>query len=168
MPRMLRMPPKEQLPDGPHRQFVEELFMHYREAGRPTLREIARWIGHHQDSRHLRGTASTETIRRVLSGAVVPRTWLTVETILEALCGLADRSTDEERWPEDRWSSRTFKEELKQRWNAVLDHYEAEVPELPARSSPPPAPAPRSTTVDDPWATGPARGFGGSQEEPPF
>src|SRR5262249_37044739 len=120
MPKMLRMPPKQQMPDGPHRQFVEELFMHYREASRPTLREIAKWIDDHKDTRDLRGTASTETIRRVLSGAVVPRTWFTVETILEALCGIAGRSTDEDRWPEDNWSSRTFKDELKQRWNAVL------------------------------------------------
>ncbi|MDG4789202.1 hypothetical protein O7626_25275 [Micromonospora sp. WMMD1102] len=32
------------------------------------------------------------------------RTWATVDAILQALCTLADRSPDEERWPEDNWS----------------------------------------------------------------
>lgn len=164
MPRMLRMPPKEQLPDGPHRQFVEELFMHYREAGRPTLREVAKWINDHADSRDLRGTASTETIRRVLSGAVVPRSWLTVETILEALCGLAGRITTEERWPDDDWSDRTFKDELKQRWNAAIDQAEETLPVLPPRPAVV-APAPRSV-IDNPWATAvPRPDF---DDEPPF
>jgi hypothetical protein len=164
MPRMLRMPPKAQLPDGPHRQFVEEMFMHYREANRPTLREIAKWINDHKDARDLRGTASTETIRKVLSGTVVPRTWFNVETILEALCGLADRSIEEDRWPDDNWSNRTFKDELKQRWNAVIDH-EVQLPELPPRPTPPPAPAPRSD-FEDPWATAPPRA--NFDDEPPF
>jgi hypothetical protein len=38
----------------------------------------------------------------------VPRIWLTVETILDALCGLADRRTDEDRW---QLVERTFKDE---------------------------------------------------------
>jgi hypothetical protein len=165
MPKVLRMPPKTQLPDGPHRQFVEELFMHYREAGRPTLRKIAKWIDDHADSRDLRGTASTETIRRALSGTAVPRNWLTVDTILEALCGLADRSTDEDRWPDDNWSDRTFKDELKQRWNAAIDHAEEDLPELPPR------PAPRAPVQpsgsDDPWTTAaPPSKF--DDDEPPF
>lgn len=167
MPKMLRMPPKEQLPDGPHRQFVEELFMHYREADRPPLREIANWINEHQDSRDLRGTASTETIRRVLSGTVVPRSWHTVEAILEALCGLADRSTDEDRWPDgDQWGpSRTFMEELKHRWNAAHDAPGDDLPTLPPRPSPQPAPA---TSVDDPWAAATPPHRSTFTDEPPF
>ncbi len=62
----------------------------------------------------------------MLSGATVPRSWHTVATIVEALCGIAGRSTSEERWPErDNWNrsdeSWTFLEEMKRRWNAVLD-----------------------------------------------
>jgi len=175
------MPTKAQLPDGPRRKFVEELFVHFREADRPTLRVIAKWIKDHKDTQNLRGTASTETIRRIMTGAVVPRAWGTVETLLQALCGLAGRGVDEDRWPdEDRgnWDppSLTFKEELKQRWNAALDDYVAEVPQLPARRpapvAVPAAPTPSTATLDDdPWATGPASpagGFGGDQEEPPF
>lgn len=164
MPKMLRMPPEAQLPDGPHRRFVEELFIHYREAGRPTLRRIAEWIDSHADSRDLRGTASTETIRRALSGAVVPRNWLTVETILEALCGLADRSTDEARWPDDNWSDHTFKDELKQRWNAAIDHAEGDLPDLPPR---PALTAPvQQSKSDDQWSTAaPSAKF---NDDPPF
>ncbi|MGC9670941.1 hypothetical protein ACNTMW_30890 [Planosporangium sp. 12N6] len=148
---MLRLPSTGRLPDGPHRSFVEEFFMHYREAGRPPLRVIATWIQVNADSRDLPGTASTETIRRVLTGVSVPRTWLTVETILEALCGIAGRSTGEERWPEDN-SSATFKDALKERWNAALDHYEADLPTLPPRPSPISASAP-SSQFGDPWAS---------------
>lgn len=165
MPRVLGMPSKEQLPDGPQRRFVEELFVHYREAGRPALREIAAWITENAESRDLRGTASTETIRRVLSGTVIPRRWATVETILEALCGIARRSTDEQRHESyDRWETPvTFKEELKKRWNAVLDQADENLPELPPRPAPPPEPP--SRILADPWASVP---LGTSPEEPPF
>ena len=174
MPKMLRMPPQTQLPDGPHRTFVEELFMHYREAGRPSLRVIAQWIKDNATASELGGTASTETIRRVLSGSVVPRNWLTVEAILEALCGLAGRSTDEDRWPHARWPDespdRTIKDELKHRWNSAHDDYETDLPELPPRPVPPPVPAPRPTirANPDPWSPEPSVGFGSGQEEPPF
>lgn len=154
------MPPKAVLPEGPRRAFVEELFTHYREAGRPTLRQIESWI---RDNDDLPGTASTETVRRVLLGAVVPRTWATVDAILQALCALADRSADEDRWPEDNWSEVTLRGELKKRWNAVLDDYEGDVPMLPPKPSP--APAARSS-FDDPWADVTPRG--NFDEEPPF
>jgi hypothetical protein len=162
---MMRMPSKEQLPNGPHRSFVEELFVHYREAGRPTLREIAKWINEHQETLNLRGTASTETIRRILSGTVVPRTWLTVETILEALCGLADRSVEEDRWPEDQWSDRTFRDVLKQRWNEVIDH-EENLPQLPPRPAPPAPTTTSGNANNDPWAS--LASHPGFDDEPPF
>lgn len=158
MSRMLKMPSEAELPDGPHRRFVEELFVHYRAASRPTLREIAKWIKDHQDAQDLRGTASTETIRRVMNGTSVPR-WFTVETILEALCGLAGRSTDEERSPDDEWSSFTFKDELRQRWNAVIDQPEKDLAELPPRPKPP------QPSENDPWAVAKPSTFA---DEPPF
>lgn len=155
MPKVLTMPPVDQLPEGPRRRFVEELFAHYREAGRPTLRAISQWITDNTDRLYLRGTASTETIRRVLNGRTVP-SWPTTETILEALCGLAGRSTDEQRWPDNEWSGDvTFKDELKLRWNAALDQSEGDVPALPPRSD---LPSALSTTPS--WST--------SSEEPPF
>jgi hypothetical protein len=164
---MLRMPPEADLPAGPLREFVEELFVHYRAADRPTLREIAQWINDHAESHDLRGTASTETIRRVLKGSVVPRSWHTVSTIVQAFCGMAGRSIDEERWPPDRWNdgeSITFIEEVKRRWNAALDHYETVMPELPAPARASATPAPREP---DPWET-PAAVSRLADDEPPF
>jgi hypothetical protein len=68
MARSLRMPSTHVLPKGPRRDFVEELFEHYRAAKRPTLREISERIRDDE----LAGTASRETIRRMLLGEVVP------------------------------------------------------------------------------------------------
>jgi hypothetical protein len=81
--KILRMPNTETLPKGARRKCVEELFLHYREAGRPTVRTVADWI---RDNDSLSGTASAETVRRVLVGLTVPRNWATVEAILYLLC----------------------------------------------------------------------------------
>jgi hypothetical protein len=144
MPRVLRMPPFSELPDGPHRDFVEELFVHYRTAGRPTLRAISGWIGEHDE---LPGTASAETIRRVLGGKVQP-TWGTATTILHALCALAGQDVRAVRWPEDSFRDEMSLEDvLRDRWNTMID-----AEPLAAR----PAPI-------DPWASPQ-----GAMEEPPF
>ena len=177
------MPAKSVVPDGPHRKFLEELFAYYREAGRPTLRAIAQWIRGHGEDRALRGTASTETIRRIMHGDLVPRNWPVVETLLEALCDLAGRSSDEQRWEDDGdgWRSRdepaswTFKDELKKRWNAALDQQQGEDSEELPRLPPRPAPMPAEVgsrghtgggfgarATDDPWAVRAGR------DEPPF
>lgn len=168
---MLRLPSRTELPDGPRRAFVEELFVHYREAGRPQLRVIANWI---KDNDELSGSASAETIRRVLTGIAVPRTWPTVEAILEALCSLADRNPNEQR--SEYWTNGqpppTIREELKNRWNAALDDYDVdeEMPALPPRRKPKP-PRPRQD-FDDPWASAPApaalRSRPPDDDEPPF
>ncbi|MEU3414656.1 hypothetical protein ABZ760_25970, partial [Streptomyces sp. NPDC006658] len=42
MPQMLRMPSKADLPDGTRREFVAELFIYFKEAGRPTPARICR------------------------------------------------------------------------------------------------------------------------------
>jgi hypothetical protein len=178
------MPSKAVVPDGPHRRFLEELFAYYREAGRPTLRAIAQWIMDHGEDRELRGTASTETIRRIMNGGLVPRSWPVIEAVLEALCDIAGRSSDEERWQDDddRWGRDqptpwTFKDELKRRWNAALDQRQGEdsdeLPRLPPRAVSAPAGVGGggyggggygAVAAADPWA---ARPSGGS-DEPPF
>lgn len=164
MPTILAMPTSEAVPEGPRRKFLEELFVHYREAGRPTLRVIAKWIKDHEEDRALRGTASTETIRRMMKGDVVPRNWPVVEAVLEALCDLGDRSSDEERWQDDDWQSReeptpwTFKDELRRRWNAALDQQHGEDPDQLPRLPPRPVPTPVTT---------PKRGGYGGYGAPP-
>lgn len=181
VPKALTMPPRAVMPDGPHRKFLEELFAYYREAGRPTLRAIAQWIRDHGEDRELRGTASTETIRRIMNGGLVPRNWPVVEAILEALCGIAGRSSAEERWQDDDgWRSRdeptpwTFKDELKRRWNAALDQRQGEeseeLPRLPPRTVPTSAGVGGGGfggggySAANPWAVGSS----GRSDEPPF
>ena len=190
MPKILTMPSKAVVPEGPHRKFLMELFAHYREADRPTLRATAQWIKDHGDDRGLRGTASTETVRRIMNGDLVPRKWPVIEAILEALCDIAGRSSDEERWQDDDgWRSRdeptpwTFKNELKQRWNAALDQRQGEdaeeLPRLPPRAVPTPDELESDGYMEvrrhgggrygavapaDPWAVGPS----GSSDKPPF
>lgn len=117
--------------------------------------------------------SSTSRVTRLCSAYAVstPRhcvwpgdsTMVTVDAILQAFCALADRSPDEDRWPDDDWSEVTLRGELKKRWNAVLDDYEGDVPTLPPKPSPPPAPR---GNFEDPWAAvTPGRHF---DEEPPF
>ncbi len=83
MSRTIRMPGKSELPDGPHRRVVAELYDWYREAVRPTLQELDDAIRADQNKS---GTASKETIRRMLKAEGVPQWWYTVEAVFEALC----------------------------------------------------------------------------------
>lgn len=163
MPKILKMPSKAELPDGAHRSFVEEMHLHYREAGRPSLREIATWIAqaNNDEKTEMAGTASVETVRRVLSGTSIPRRWPTVEAILLAFCGLADRDPDQPRWDETHFNAEpvSFRTSLKQKWNEALDD-EERLPSLPPRPQPPPPPSQNS----DPWAISKSS----FDEEPPF
>ena len=88
MARTIRIPTEADLPTGTVRDFVELMFHFYRQAHRPpTLREISDRI----DRSELRGTASTETIRRMLRGTTVPAHWETVEAVFEALAELGGK-----------------------------------------------------------------------------
>jgi hypothetical protein len=80
------------LPEGPRRRMVGVLFSCYEQAGRPSLAAIEEWIGAHPG---LPGTASKETIRRMLLGLAVPLTWDMADTVYLALCGMAGRDPDE-------------------------------------------------------------------------
>jgi hypothetical protein len=86
MPQVIRMPSEGELPYGPVREFVKFLFWMYSQAGRPTLEVISARI---RDS-NFAGTASKETIRRMLKGTTVPPRWETTEAvvgILTEMCG---------------------------------------------------------------------------------
>lgn len=131
----IRMPSTRGLPEGPRREFVEELFTHYRDAGRPTLRRISDFIAANDD---LAGTASKETVRRMLQGLTVPTQWETAQTVFLALCHLAGRNPDLRR-AMDPWGE-TSRSVFKRLWNDAIDEHDD--------SSPPPV---------DPWA-----------DEPPF
>jgi len=189
---MLRMPDKDALPPGSKRELVAELYVHYREAGRPPLPQVAALTGTMPNPHKV----SRETIRRLLTGQTTSQ-WPVVDALLRALCQLQDRDPDGRRWPEpDDWDENdptTCREHLRRLWNNDIDGLEPD--EAPA--TPPAAPAqtasgwgPPSTTApparqtaggwggsasppaDDPWATGspaqtPAQ-QGAYSDEPPF
>jgi hypothetical protein len=115
MARTLRMPDEAVLPDGTVRDFVDLLFWYYKQAHRPTLREISDRI----KKSDLPGTASTETIRRMLRGTTVPAHWDTVDAVLVVLSDLA------ERHPNDRLTYEriegTRRSHLERLWHKALD-----------------------------------------------
>ncbi|MFE0776421.1 hypothetical protein [Streptomyces sp. NPDC058861] len=175
MPRMLRMPGKDVLPPGPRRELVAELYVHYREAGRPPLPQIAALTGTMPNSHKV----SRETIRRLLTGTTISQ-WVVVDAVLRALCQMRDWDPDGRRWPEptDRYDEddpETCREYLRRLWNNDIDGLEPDEapiapPAVPAQTgsgwgAPPTAVpsarqapggwgGPASPQADDPWATG--------------
>ena len=116
MARTLRMPDEAELPDGTIRDFVDLLFFFYKEAHRPTLREISDRI----KMSDLPGTASTETIRRMLRGTTVPAHWETVEAVLVVLSDLAGRGADARLTYEHATGTR--RSHLERLWHQALDY----------------------------------------------
>jgi len=101
------------------RDFVEFLFQFYREAHRPPLRVIARTINQRDD---LAGTASTETIRKMLRGTTIPAHWETVEAVLIALCELA--GVDPQYHATIHGREATWRRHLEDFWHSALDEPE--------------------------------------------
>jgi len=116
MAQVMRMPSEAKLPRGPLRDFVELLWVFYRQARRPKLREISNAI---RDGDYP-GTASPETIRRMLHGTTVPVNWETVEAVFEVLLGLAGWDPDGRFTYEgyDRGSPRKY---LLGLWHRAID-----------------------------------------------
>jgi len=81
------MPSKEELPDGPRRAFVTELRRYYR-AARPSPREISQAIERHTEPRLDKVTASAETVRRMITGKVLPEQER-LYAVLRVLCDIA-------------------------------------------------------------------------------
>jgi hypothetical protein len=150
MPATVRIPSMSEVPPGPRRDFVEELFNLFRPARRPSLREISDRI---QKDEELPGTASRETIRRMLRGTVVP-TWPTAYAVFKVLCEMAGRNPSAERWPDSSsYDSVTYLEAFENAWNEAID----------ADPSDPPR-----AGNDDPWAAAPSSAQSGYSDEPPF
>lgn len=175
MPQMLRMPSKDDLPDGTRREFVAELFIYFKEAGRPTPARIAATTNSMQDPLPV----SRETIRRLLKGETIS-TWERVDAVLRALCEIGGMDPDRRRWPEaDNWQDddpTTCRERLRQLLDDDIDGVEPEnvpAPVPPARTSSGWGGSRMQSPQDDPWATtskqaptAPANG--GYSDEPPF
>jgi hypothetical protein len=168
MARIMRMPPQSDLPDGPHREFVEELRRYYRAAGRPSLREVSRAIEGRADLKEV--TASQETVRRMLKGMVLPTDWDRVYAVFFVLCEMGSIDPDADRWSNEdtRYDDKpeSNSEYLNRLWDVALE----------AEPNPPPLPRPlprpatsqqahRGYGQDDPWATDAPSGY---SDEPPF
>src|SRR6266568_4453249 len=96
MARIMRMPPKSDLPDGLHRDFVEELRRYYRAAGRPSLRQVSRAIEGRADLKEV--TASQESVRRMLKGMVLPTDWDRVYAVFFVLCEMGNIDPGASHW----------------------------------------------------------------------
>ena len=147
MPRIVRMPTEQELPRGATRDFVEAIFSLYREAWRPTLREISKEI-ERSDSP---AAASAETIRRMLRGTTVP-SWQIVNAVVLALCRIANVDPD----ANPGYDEPTRRELVELRWNEALDEPRALHASQPSHLGRPEA---------DPWATAEPGGF---SDGPPF
>ncbi len=164
MARIMRMPPKSDLPDGPHREFVEELRRYYRAAGRPSLRQVSRAIEGRTDLKEV--TASQETVRRMLKGMVLPTDWDRVYAVFFVLCEMGKINPDDQRWhgedsrfdPEPESNS----EYLNRLWDDAL---EAEPNPLPIPRPSVSQEAHQGYGQDDPWASAAP---GGYSDESPF
>ncbi|MFD8562976.1 hypothetical protein ACFV1N_37360 [Streptosporangium canum] len=158
--RGIKMPPESALPDGPHRKFLAEVFQMYRAAGRPTLRDVVAQAGR----MNLSGSASQETVRRVLKGLVIPQRWETAYAVYAPLCALADVDPDALYWEDDgnpfsngEPAQITHKELLKRLWSEAFEDDISHLPYTFVRTKVPPPSPPEN----DPWAAA-------SASEPPF
>jgi len=99
--RKTRMPSEEELPDGPRRKFVAELRRYYRAAGHPPLRAVSQAVERHQDPRLVKVTASAETVRRMITGKVLPVDRDRVYAVFHVLCEMSEIDPGAPRWDDD-------------------------------------------------------------------
>jgi hypothetical protein len=123
MPRYIRMLGEDELPEGPRRDLVTKLQDYYEEAGLPPVQEIsARCQELAEKNERLRGTASRETVRRMLSGSSVLTSvphWENVELVYRALCDFAGKDPDASYVWDQGYDSGDIKflDELRDAWS---------------------------------------------------
>jgi hypothetical protein len=139
MPRIIRMPSGNVLPAGGRRSFLYEVFRLYRQAGSPALKEVEKWI---KENDNLDGTASSETIRRLLTLGKPPYRWHTAEAVILAFCHFARIDPEDDQRFSTEFEDVSFVDHMRFLWGEAMD----EDPDAA-----PPQPSPK-----DPW------------DEPPF
>jgi hypothetical protein len=160
MGQIIRMPTESDIPDGAVRDFAQMIFYLYKRAHRPSLREVSNAIARNPE---LAGTASPETIRRILRGTAVPQRWETVQAVMQTLCDLANIDTATLVWfGEDRLRIASHIDRL---WHRALDYPWAPSVLEPLQEAPDPT-ASAASTVADPWAS--ENSGDGFSDEPPF
>ncbi len=88
-PGLIALPPKSEIPPGPHRNLLIALHDLYQLAGFPSTRDVSKVITR---SEFARDSMSHQTVANILRGRRVPR-WLKVEALVDALLTLARRET---------------------------------------------------------------------------
>ena len=146
------MPSERELPRGPRRDFVQELRRYFRGANRPPLRRISEMIDNHADPEISKVTATAETVRRMITGKVLPVEVARVRAVFIIFCELGGVDPDESRWEDYRGDGpdETNWQYLRRLWDEALE--EQPVSRVPARN-------------EDPWATDTPRRY---SDEPPF
>jgi len=148
------MPSERVLPPGPPRRFAEELFHLFRLARRPPLWEISYRIQHNND---LDGTASRETLRRMLTGKTVP-SWKTAFAAFTTLCDLAEVDPSSARYVDNnRYESDSYLEAFESAWNDAHDYDPLDRPRVSRVE----------TVPDNPWGSASSTSKP-SYDEPPF
>jgi hypothetical protein len=109
--------PKNELPEGPRRDFVEELRRYYRAAGRPPLRHVSNLIEGRADLKEI--TASQETVRRMLRGIVIPTDWNRVNAVFQVFCEIGEIDPVADRWEDSYNSEENNREYLRRLWDAA-------------------------------------------------
>lgn len=87
MARSIRMPSPEELPAGPQRRFMETLFRLWVDAGMPTMEGVSEAV---TSAPPQEGSASKETVRKMLTGKTVPHSWQNAEAVFLGLSMMAD------------------------------------------------------------------------------
>jgi hypothetical protein len=154
--RTVPMPPRSELPKGARRDFVEELRRYYRGADRPPLRRISEMIDNHADPAISKVTATPETVRRMITGKVLPVDVARVRAVFMIFCELGGVDPDGMRWDRSYGDDEgeTNWQHLRRLWDEALE----EQPVSRALVQPP-------ARSEDPWATDIPTQY---SDEPPF
>jgi hypothetical protein len=135
--RTVPMPSRSELPKGARRDFVEELRRYYRGADRPPLRRISEAIENHADPEISKVTATPETVRRMITGKVLPVEVARVRAVFMIFCELGGVDPDGLRWEDyrDGRGDETNWQYLRRLWDEALE--EQPVSRPPARNEDP-------------------------------
>lgn len=156
MARTVPMPSQSELPKGVRRDFVEELRRYYRGADRPPLRRITEMIDNHADPEISKVTATPETVRRMITGKVLPVDVARVRAVFIIFCELGGVDPDGMRW-----DSNYGDDEGETNWQYVRRLWDEALEEQPVSRTLVQPPA----RNEDPWAADPPRRY---SDEPPF
>jgi hypothetical protein len=122
VPRLLLLPSEEELPPGPRRRFVEELYLYFLDAGRPDLARLVSLIDQLVDDplTPVSVRLTRETVRKILKGKTLS-TWKRVECLFLALCHMTGRNPEDDRWANEPIPFQSHTDYLRELWTAAAD-----------------------------------------------